>query len=106
MTRLCLSLLALIFIAACATSVGEVAHDGRFRLLVKDDPNNDRFLLMVVSEDERRLCLSDNQWPRSNGSLRAHSGIATIVIGERRIPSKDAQFGHCVGPQCVYVIEP
>ena len=106
MNRWLAYLLALVCMAACATNTGDILHDARFELVVKDDPSNERFLLSLVSEDERRICLSDDQWPRSNGALRSRAGTAVLVTSQERIPSTGNQLGHCIGPQCVHVIEP
>jgi hypothetical protein len=58
----------------------------RFTFEVKDSPDRKEFILRVVSEDDRDLCLPIEEWPNKTGQLSAGVDRAQVRLstGELR----------------------
>lgn len=107
--RMCLVVILASCLPACTSLPPFESHQQispKFRIDIRDVPEGNAFAVKLISEDTRTMCLSREQWPRSDGSLHGPEGRAFLLLGARKIASKNNYFGHCRGSGCAIVIPP
>lgn len=80
--------------------------DTKFHIKTENVPQRSEFLVTLVSDDVRNICVSLEQWPRSDGTLHGPAGRAKLVFDDSSLSSANHNFGHCNQGLCAFVIEP
>jgi hypothetical protein len=85
-----------IALSACAsTKVSGVGKSPSFRIESKDLPAETKFEVSLISLDNRKICLSLEQWPR-NGEIYARE-IVTLKSHDVLLPASTLDLGYCPG---------
>ncbi len=82
---------------------------GKFRLQVTDEPENLRFLVVLVSEDRRDVCLEHGAWPDRDGKIETGGDGLFSVITERETFKlhEPRLYADCWGdPECFIHVKP
>jgi hypothetical protein len=69
----------------------------RFEFAIKDNPQDRRFDLILVSHDDRPICISHGGWPDGSGHVNWGSRDVKIESRGSVFPSRDWDFGYCAG---------
>jgi hypothetical protein len=99
-SRWCIVVLAMLSTAAAA------ATPVRYRLSILDSSVQKRFIVSLVSLDDRPLCLHIQKWPNRFGLLHYGRHWATLHTSKGIYPAYDLNAGRCVGPECIMHIAP
>lgn len=86
------------FMIGCATGVSSTSHVTKpvYTVAVVDAPDRAGFKISLKSHDERKLCLTLEQWPSKNGLLSG-SDRARLETPTEIIQAKGIDFGYCSG---------
>lgn len=89
----------LFLLTSCAHVSNSIdwASDDSYLLDAVDNPDNNRFDVILRSLGEQKLCLAVQQWPSRSGQLHMGSSFAHLEVGNRRLPATDENFGYCPG---------
>lgn len=87
-----------VLLTGCVSSVPFTADQpASFQLVISDNPQEKRFDLLLVSEENNGICLTVEQWPNEVGGLHFGSQRAFLETPEGNLPAADENFGHCPG---------
>ena len=99
------ALLSAIVLSACASSARNKAPP-MYDLVIKDNVEQRRFELMLVSTDERSICFEVEKWPNKHGQVSGGSWRAILISGEQKFSAPDTNFGFCPGGCGIIVVSP
>jgi len=78
----------------------------RFQFMIRDNPANLRFDLVMISHDNRPICISHGGWPDAAGHVDWGSQWVEVKSLQRKFPARDWDFGYCVDGECTTQIPP
>lgn len=92
------ALVVIVYLCSCAmgnsSSQRSVSAPPHFRLVIMDHPAEKRFVVTLISLDNRPLCLGFEQWPNELGQLDTGSKRATLKSAEGAYPARNENFGY------------
>ena len=77
----------------------------RYQLLVQDNPDAQRFDRVILSHDDRLLCIRHGGWPNAAGHVDWGGQDVKVESHGRTFRSRDWDFGYCAG-DCMTRIPP
>src|ERR1044071_1945958 len=83
--------------------------EGKFRLVVTDEPEKLRFSLILVSEDQRDICVDQSAWPDRDGKIETGGdGLFSIVTERETFKLHEPRlYADCWdGPECFIHVRP
>lgn len=108
-SRIC-AFFPIVYLCSCSmgshSNQQSVPPAPHFRLVIKDHPKEYRFVVNLISLDDRPLCLGVDQWPNELGQLDTGSKRATLKSDEGAYPARNENFGYCVGDACIIHVAP
>jgi hypothetical protein len=72
----------------------------RYQLLIQDNPANRRFNVVLLSHDDRPVCISHGGWPDALGPVDWYGRDVKIESLQRSFPARDWDFGYCPRSEC------
>lgn len=78
----------------------------RYQVVIKDNPNERRFDLTLISSDQRPLCVSIGSWPDGLGHVSWGSSWVKLKSKGGILSARDWDFGVCEGKDCSHRIAP
>lgn len=109
-TRRISTFIAIVYLCSCSMGIQSNGKSNppspQFRLVITDHPRESRFVVNLISLDNRALCLGVDQWPNEQGQLDTGSKRATLKSTEGAYPARNENFGYCVGQACIIRVPP
>jgi hypothetical protein len=79
----------------------DVGHPSpRDQLLIQDNPANRRFNVVLLSYDDRPVCISHGGWPDALGPVDWRGSDVKIESLQQSFPARDWDFGYCARSEC------
>lgn len=78
----------------------------RYQFIIQDNPANLRFDLVILSHDDRPICISHGGWPDESGHVDWGSQDVKVESLQRSFPARDWDFGYCENGECTTQIPP
>jgi hypothetical protein len=105
-----LTSLSVIVILPCAAKEPFQINVGypppRYQFMIQDNPANLRFDLIILSHDDRPICISHGGWPDDSGHVDWGSQDVKVESRQRSFPARDWDFGYCENGECTTRIPP